>query len=266
MFSLTYKCTKGSMKLSDFSFNNCMYTESTTPVNTITSDKEVDIPNTPLMSDTTFTTLSNSEDVDYSNLLDYFELSRVAVRWDDVDDYKDVYAATPGECAKICYDKDEDIGDLDYECNAFQTDGGRKCRIFWSTSEFEDQRVASDGQLAFRIKTPRDKESHEKRKEKQNEPTGQLYVYTGINYNGTEKALTYGNHTSSSIASTSIKSMIVPTGYGVEVFTGDNFSGTSSIFYESQRKLSSPFFGNLGSLRIGQVSSGDDLVYAGDTS
>ena len=252
------------MKLTDFSFKNCTYIESDTPVNVTTSDKEVDIPNTPLMSDATFTTLANSEDVDYSNLIDYFEISRVAIRADDLDDYKDVYAATPGECAKICYDKDEDIGELDYECNAFQTDGGRKCRLFWSVSEFEDRRILENDQLAFRIRTPRDRESHEKQKEKQKEPTGQVYVYTGTNYNGTEKALVYGNHVSSNIESRSIKSIIVPSGYGVEIFTGDNFSGTSLVFYESQRQLTPSHFDNVGSIMIGQVSNGSELIFKED--
>ena len=249
--SVTYKCTKRSMKLSDFSFDNCVYTENKTVA---TSENKVDIPDTPLMSEAVFETITGDEEQDYSNVIDYFELSRTAVRVDDENDYKDVYAATPGECAKICYEKEEDIGDLDYECNAFQTDGRRKCRIFWSVSAFEDKRTTDD-QLAFRIKTPRDKESHEKRKEKEKGLTGQVYIYTGDNYHGIEEALPFQNYTSCHIGGTRIKSIIVPIGYAVELFTSKDYSGTSMVFYESQRKLPSPYYENVKSIKIAQISN-----------
>ena len=250
------------MKFSDFSFKNCMYVENNKSA--VVTEEKLDIPDTPLMSDDVFEFVKGEEgeDEDYSNVIDYFELSRIAVRADDENDYKDVYASTPGECAKICYDNDESIGDLDYECNAFQTDGRRKCRIFWSTSEFEDKRTTDD-QIAFRIKIPRDRENHEKQKEKQKENTGQVYTYTSDNYNGLEKALPFQNYDRSGL-STGIKSIIVPSGYAVEIFTGETYSGTSTLLYGSQRVLPSPYHGNVQSIKIAQIGEGDSLSYHED--
>ncbi len=265
IISITYKCTKGTMKFSDFSFGNCMHVENNNSnVNSnVTTKNKVDIPDTPLMSDGVFEFVTGEEgDEDYSNVIDYFELSRIAVRTDDENDYKDVYASTSGECAKICYDKDEDIGDLDYECNAFQTDGRRKCRIFWSTSEFEDKRTTDD-QIAFRIKIPRDRENHEKQKEKQKELTGQVYTYTSDDYNGTEKALPFQNYDKSDL-SNGIKSIIIPSGYAVEIFTGETYSGTSTIIYGSQRVLPSPYHGNVQSIKVAQIGDGDSLSFHED--
>ena len=252
MISVSYKCTKGSMKISDFSFKNCMYVEETKPI--VVTENKVDIPDTPLMSDVSFGVITGDEEEDYSNVIDYFELSRIAVRTDDQDDHKDVYAATPGECAKICYDMDEDIGELDYECNAFQTDGRRKCRIFWSTSHFADKRRTEDDQLAFRLKQPRDRESHEKQKEIKTRLTGQVHVNSEENYNGTEKALEYGNHDSGSLG-ISIKSVIIPDNYAVELFDGD-LSGTSVVFYDSQRTVE----GSYRSIKVLQIDGEGNLI------
>ena len=262
-FALSYKCTDGSMSMSDFKLNNC-YMLSRESENIPETKEKEDIPNTPLMGDNTFNFVKGEEDDDdYSKYIDYFDLNRKAVRYDpdpapipdpkNHPDYKDVYADGPGHCAKICYDKEEDI--LNKTCNAFQSDGGRKCRLFWSVSEFADGRSSGD-EIAFRLKTPRDEESHERREELNLENTSTVYAYSECNYNGVKTPCPMNDYTSEHFGGNIIKSVIVPSGMFAELFTGTDFSGVSVVLYESNRCI----VGDFRSARIGEID-GDVLRY-----
>lgn len=250
-FALSYKCTDGSMSMKDFKLSNCYMLSRQEE-----KEEKEEIPDTPLMSEETFKFVQGEEDdEDYSTYVDYYDLNRKAVRADNEEEYKDVYADGAGHCAKMCYEKEHDINNN--TCNAFQTDNARKCRLFWSTSEFGDGRSSGE-EIAFRLKTPRDVASHEQKKETQLESGTLVYAYSQCNYNGSEFQCSFNDYTSGHFDNKAIKSVVVPMGHFVELFTGTNLSGTSVILDNSTRCIEGTFH----SVRVGQISGGVREYYS----
>jgi hypothetical protein len=263
IFVFSYKCTNGTMSIDDFKTKNCIdfrYILNDEDQKTSENKSKIELPDTPLLSNSTFETITGDDDTEYSDYIDYYELSRKPVRADNDTEFKNMRSDGPGHCAKICYDKDETISGK--TCNAFESDGKYQCRLYWSTSSILPgrPRPAFDNQsgltnpISFRLKQTRDLDSHEKQKEIKMMLTGQVHVYSEENYNGTEKALEYGNHDSGSLG-ISIKSVIIPDNYAVELFDGD-LSGTSVVFYDSQRTLE----GSYRSIKVLQIDGEGSLI------
>lgn len=174
ILSIMYKCTDGSMDPNGFSVDTCFKLGDPKKDDDKTSTKTDESATTsPLLSGGGLlgslfgSSLSGEEDeVDYSPYVDYFTISKDGVKveeheldtWGEVDklDSLEVDANGPGECAKICYEKDEIIGH--HDCNAFKMNSnGRKCKLYWSTSKSgvtEDENV-------FRLKARRGPYTHE---------------------------------------------------------------------------------------------------------
>ena len=197
ILSIMYKCTDGSMDPNGFSVDTCfkLGDPKKEDVKTSTKTNESATPSPLLSGGGLFgslfgSSLSGEEDeVDYSSYVDYFTISKDGVKvepgtfdtWGEVDklDSLEVDANGPGECAKICYEKDEIIGH--HDCNAFKMNSnGRKCKLYWSTSKSgvtEDENV-------FRLKARRGPYTHEAQAEQEvNEIGGtEVMFYNEKNY------------------------------------------------------------------------------------
>ena len=197
ILSIMYKCTDGSMDPNGFSVDTCfkLGDPKKEDVKTSTKTNESATPSPLLSGGGLFgslfgSSLSGEEDeVDYSSYVDYYTISKDGVKveehdldiWGEVDklDSLEVDANGPGECAKICYEKDEIIGH--HDCNAFKMNSnGRKCKLYWSTSKSgvtEDENV-------FRLKARRGPYTHEAQAEQEvNEIGGtEVMFYNEKNY------------------------------------------------------------------------------------
>ena len=258
IFTLSYKCTNGTMSIDDFKTKNCIdfrYILNDDDQKTSENKSKIELPNTPLLSDTTFETITGDDDNDYSDYIDYYELSRNPVRADNDTEFKNIRSDGPGHCAKICYDKDETISGK--TCNAFESDGRYRCRLYWSTSSIPAGRprpsfgdTESDrNTISFRLKQTRDLDSHEMKKEQDSQYMSEVIAYPECNYIGTAKTLPYASHT----AISEFKSLIIPNGYFAETYASSDLSGVSTLYDISQRCLPSL----QRSLYVGRIVNGE---------
>ena len=258
IFMLSYKCTNGTMSIDDFKTKNCMdfrYILNNEDQKTSDNKSKIELPNTPLLSDTVFETITGDDDVDYSDYVDYYELSRKSVRADNDTEYKYIRSDGPGHCAKICYNKEETISGK--TCNAFESDGKHRCRLYWSTSSFNDNRPGiafdsstnSDNVISFRLKQTRDLDSHEMKKEQDSQYMSEVIAYPECNYHGTAVNLPYASH----MGLSSFQSLIIPNGYFAETYASSDLSGVSTRYDTSQRCLPSL----QRSLYVGRIVNGE---------
>ena len=256
IFAFSYKCTNGTMSIDDFKTKNCMdfrYILNNEDQKTPEKSK-IELPNTPLLSDAVFETIAGDDDVDYSDYVDYYELSRKSIRADNGTEFKNIRSDGPGHCAKICYDKEETISGK--TCNAFESDGKHRCRLYWSTSSFRDPRLgiafdntSSNNVISFRLKQTRDLDSHEMKKEQDSQYLSEVIAYPECNYHGMAKSLPIASH----MGLSSFQSLIIPNGYFAETYASSDLSGVSTRYDTSQRCLPSL----QRSLYVGQIVNGE---------
>lgn len=295
--SIMYKCTDGSMDTNDFSVDTCFKLgDPKKDDDKSSTNKDDSVTESPLLSGGGLvgslfgSSLSGEEEeVDYSSYVDYYTISKDGVKvepgtfdtWGEVDklDSLEVDANGPGECAKICYEKDEIIGH--HDCNAFKMNSnGRKCKLYWSTSKSgvtEDENV-------FRLKARRGPYTHEAQSEQDaNEMGGtEVMFYNDKNY--TNPGLLFNNNiyfgTGAEVgryqfSNNPPKSIYIPEGRCVQTFgKGDNMgfdnvgNGKVTEYTTNQSE-----FPNYKSLEIGTVTGGlcnfpgpgDDVQHFMDT-
>ena len=281
--SAMYKCTDGTMDTKDFSVSTCSKLGDGTTVkeSDTTSTTSVDdtVTSSPLLSGGGVTAMlfgsalsGEDDDTDYSGYMDYFRLSKDGVRVDeyteDLDedgepDYFDsleVDAFGPGECAKICYDKDSDINGQ--ECNAFKMNSnGRKCSLYWSQSKSG----VTEDETVFRLKVPRTPSTHAQMNliDIKASNTSKVFMFEKPDYFSPGLTTDAGNTTfmdgmdegfyKTGYSSTStIKSMYIPPDRCVKTFTGSNGAGTATEYTMSQPDLSDK---TINSFIVGGVDS-----------
>jgi len=179
-------------------------------------------------------------------------------------DYVDVNVRNGvGECAKICYDKDETINGK--ACNAFQMNNdNKKCRLFWSQSESLDNGGRTN--KVYRLKKPRSPSDHESQLESDYYDGNSVVTFSEKNYSGTKTELGIGQH------NIRAESIIVPEGFCVHGYKeenlqkdrfGDPFSGMISsriITYDSGSNTT------IKSLNIGTWADGMCTYYPTDAT
>ena len=142
-----------------------------------------------------------------------------------------------GQCAKICYDKDETIDSK--PCNAFMMSPGQNddktCRLYWSQSKKSGGSQEPNNKKVYRLKTPRAPIDHEGLIETQNQTASKVVVFPGKGYGGIDTGLGLGQH------NTYGRSIIIPEDFCVHGFTDKNLQGT---------RIGSPFSGMVTSRDI----------------
>ena len=196
---ITYKCTDGTTNTEDFSFDKCFkFGENKTPEDDKSQDEKLTVTKSPLLSDGNNSMGSlfgsklksgDEEEVDYSSYVDYYTRDKRPVYervtqpklfnpFDDpsidaaernrknVIDSLDinVYHGI-GECAKLCYEGDYELGedqeDLENSCNAFKMKTDKTCTLYWSVSDDPDKQ--DETEYVYRLKEPQRKspDSHQ---------------------------------------------------------------------------------------------------------
>ena len=199
---ITYKCTDGTTNTEDFSFDKCFkFGENKTPEDDKSQDEKLTATKSPLLSDGNNSMgslfgsklVSNDDDeVDYSSYVDYYTRDKRPVYdrstqptlynpYDDpsidaaeknrktVIDSLDinVYHGI-GECAKLCYEGDYELGedeegdeekDLENSCNAFKMKNDKTCTLYWSVSD--DPGKPDETEYVYRLKKPKSPDSHQ---------------------------------------------------------------------------------------------------------
>ena len=287
ILSIMYKCTDGSMDPNGFSSDTCLKLGDPKKKDDDKSitNKDDSVTESPLLSGGNLSgslfgsSLSGEEDeVDYSPYVDYFTISKDGVKveeheldtWGEVDklDSLEVDANGPGECAKICYEKDEIIGH--HDCNAFKMNSnGRKCKLYWSTSESgvtEDENV-------FRLKARRGPYTHEAQAEEDAVELGGTNVMFYNDKNYTNPGLLYhhniyfkngaedGRYT---FSSNPPKSIYIPEDRCVKTYgEGDNSFDNVGDGKVTEYTMSQSDFPNYKSLEVGTFTGGF-CEYLGD--
>ena len=288
ILSIMYKCTDGSMDPNGFSSDTCLKLGDPKKKDDDKSitNKDDSVTESPLLSGGGLlgslfgSSISGEEDeVDYSSYVDYFTISKNGVKveeheldtWGEVDklDSLEVDANGAGECAKICYEKDEIIGR--HDCNAFKMNSnGRKCKLYWSTSESgvtEDENV-------FRLKARRGPYTHEAQAEEDAVELGGTNVMFYNDKNYTNPGLLYhhniyfkngaedGRYT---FGSNSPKSIYIPEDRCVKTYgEGDNSFDNVGDGKVTDYTMSQRDFPNYKSLEVGTRNSAGDCEYLGD--
>ncbi len=298
--SAMYKCTDGTMDTKDFSVGTCskLGDGTTTKASDTTSATSVDdtVTSSPLLSGGGVTAMlfgsalsGEDDDTDYSGYMDYFRLSKDGVRVDeyteDLDedgepDYFDsleVDVNGPGECAKICYDKDSDINEQ--ECNAFKmnSNSNHKCTLYWSQTKSgvtEDENV-------FRLKVPRAPATHAQMNliDINASSTSKVFMFEKPDYFSPGLTTDAGNTTfmdgmdeegfynTVNSTTSSIKSMYIPPDRCVKTFTGWLGTGTETEYSISQPDLSdktihSFIVGGVDSMGRCEYPTGENVKYS----
>lgn len=271
---IMYKCTDGTMNASDLSFKDCFSFGDGSDDKPQEDKGDTEVAASPLLSNDFSMgnligsgSIDNEDDgeTDYGTYMDYYTNSTKGVKVRDdtyqicrgilenkpggcgadpeivsngvkiYTDYLDVDARNGvGECAKICYDKDETIDGR--SCNAFKmNDDNKTCRLYWSQSESG----GDESKKVYRLKNPRQPFDHESEVESQLQSGSSVVTFSEKNYGGTKTELGIGQHNIRS------ESIIVPEGFCVHGYNkknlqgerlGDAFSGmisSRSITYDS---------------------------------
>jgi hypothetical protein len=272
ILSIMYKCTDGTMVADDFSTGTCFKLGDPTKKDDDKAPSVADAggggTSSPLLAGSGMSgslfggNIVDDTEVDYSPYVDYFRISNDGVRVNEYDvdmdedgipDFTDsieVRVSGPGECAKICYEKEKQIDD--YECNAFKMKpGSNECTLYWSQSKSG----VTETEPVYRLKVPRKPATHaaEAINTYKNHP--RVEMFSDIEY---QNLMFYSDYITYFQPGNGPKSLFIPGYNCIKTYKTSEPVGEFKEYSLSQPDLSNE---EIGTLFIGTINSLGECVY-----